>query len=81
MSVRLRVRGWLTDGTIAVPPNTVEAMAELVEDVRDLSAENARLTAHSAALRAITEAITKHGHGSERANDAYRDALAALKVE
>lgn len=81
MSVHLRVKGWLTDGTIAVPPNTVEAMAELVEDVRDLTAENARLTAHSTALRGLTDAITKHGPASEQANDAYREALAALKVE
>lgn len=74
----IRIPGWLTNGTIKVPADTVEAMAELVNTVRDLTAENARLEAHSVALRALVEAITKHGFDSEQANDAYREGLRAI---
>lgn len=79
MTVHLRVKGWLKPG--AVVPVSVEAMADLVTEARRLEAENGRLSAHSAALRALLDAITKHGPDSEQVNDAYRDAVIALKVE
>jgi hypothetical protein len=77
----LRVRGWLTNGTIAVPPDAVAAMADLVADVRDLTAENARLSQHSAALSKLLTTIKTHGTQGDAFADAYREALAATKVE
>lgn len=79
MTVHLRVKGWLKPG--AVVPVSVEAMAEVVTEARRLEAENERLTAHSTALCVLTDAITKHGAASEQANDAYREALSALRVD
>lgn len=74
----IRIPGWLTDGTIKVPADTVQAMAELVGTVRDLTVENARLEAHGVALKALVEAITRHGFGSEQVVDAYREGLRAI---
>lgn len=77
--VHLRAKGWLTSG--ARIDITAEAFADAVVAARELYAENEALKAHSAALRALVEAITKHGYGSEQANDAYREGFAALHVE
>lgn len=74
----IRIPGWLTDGTIKVPADTVQAMAELAATVRDLTGENARLGRRDVALVALVEAITKHGFGSEQAADAYREGLRAI---
>lgn len=81
MTVHLRVKGWLTAGTIAIPADVQAALADLVLDLRDQAVEIQRLTRHSTALRALTDAITKHGPDSEQVNDAHRDAVIALKVE
>lgn len=72
------VPGWLTDGSIKLPADTVQAMAELVGTVRDLTAEKARLEKRDAAFVALVEAITKHGFDSEQAVDAYREGLRAI---
>lgn len=77
----IRVPGWITDNTIKVPADTVQAMAELAGTVRDLSAENTRLKGRDAAFVALVEAITKHGFGSEQAVDAYRDGLRAINAQ
>lgn len=74
----IRLPGWITDGTITVPADTVQAMADLICTMRDLTAENARLEKRDAMFVALVEAITKHGLGSEQAADAYRDGLRAI---
>lgn len=78
MTVSLRVKGWLTDKTISVPEDVVSALADLVADVRDLRAENARLAPMELALRVLVDAIGRSTE-NEAFNDAYRGAQAALR--
>jgi len=75
----IRVRGWLTDGTITVPADVQGAIADMAADVRDLKAENDRLAKHSAALRALLRGITE-GMDSDVFRDAYREALLAVQI-
>ena len=76
----MRFKGWQTDGTLKVPAEHQEAIADMAADLRDLTAEKARLGTHSTALRALLDAITRHGPGSEQANDAYREGLRAINA-
>ena len=80
----IRIPGWLTDGTIKVPADTVQAMADLASAVRDQAARIAELEQRDAAfvalIEAIIEAITKHGFASEQANDAYREGLRVMNA-
>lgn len=75
----LRVKGWTSDGTLDVPADTLGAMAELVDELRQSVAENAVLRRHSDALRALLHAIEKHGVNGDAFADAYRAALATIQ--
>ena len=76
MTVHLREKGWREPGEVV--HCTPEVLAQTVEENRLLRADNARRTAHSAALFLLVKAIQEHGVASEQFDDAYRDAQRAI---
>lgn len=77
MSVHLRIKGWITPGSVV--PVSPEAMAEVVRECRRVVELNDRLTAHSEALQGLLRAIKDHGTSGEEFADAYRVAVVAVQ--
>ena len=75
-----RIPGWITNGTIKVPADTVQAMAELVDTVRLLHTQNALLQVARDATDALLKAYMDHGDLSQEFNDAYRAAQVAVRA-
>lgn len=78
MSTSLRVKGWASAGTIDVPDDTLGALADMVSDLRELTAQCATLRTHSDALREMVRALDKHGSQSEQFSDAAHAARRVL---
>lgn len=79
MTVSLRIPGWITDGTVKVPADTVQAMAELVGTVRDQAQRISVLEPRDVALRALLKGIAA-GMDSDVFRDAYREALLVVQT-
>lgn len=75
----IRVRGWLTDGTIKAPADTVQAMAELAGTVRDQARRIAALETVRDAAEAWLKAYVDHPEDSEECRNAHRALVAAVK--
>ena len=80
MTVSIRSPGWITDGTIRMPADTTQAMAELVGTVRDQAVEIARLKPHESALLGLLKGISA-GMDTDAFRDAYREALVVVNAK
>lgn len=79
MTVSIRIPGWITDGTIRVPADTTQAMAELVSTVRDQEKRIAALEPVLAAAQSWLKVYGNHPEDSDECRDAHRALVAAVK--